>query len=110
MLVGPKFAQRQAGVERKFQGRQRAALQKAGESPDTPLSTPEDRHVVLSPLVMVAGFGAALSWFLLWRSHFAKRPIKPTATSGGDRENAPPDNHSGDDRSPQPEPQQENAS
>ena len=71
VLVGPKFAQRQANFERKFQGRQRASLKNAGLEPNTPLSTPDKRYVMLSPLMLVAGFGAALSWFLLWRTHFA---------------------------------------
>ena len=66
VLVGPRFSQRQAGVERKFQGRQRASLKKAGQNPDTPMSTPENRHVQLLPLYLLVGAGAIVSWVALW--------------------------------------------
>lgn len=73
VLVGPKFAERQAGVERKFQGRQRAALKQAGQDPTTPMSTPENRHVQLLPLYLLAGAGAIASWIALWMTRIRHR-------------------------------------
>ena len=73
LLVSPKFAERQAGVERKFQGRQRAALQKAGKAAETEMATAQNRHVKLLPIYALLGVGAAGSWIALWQTHFRKR-------------------------------------
>ena len=37
LLMGPKFRLRQAQIERKYQGRQRAVRQASGQAPDTPI-------------------------------------------------------------------------
>ena len=81
MLIAPKFAERQAGVERKFQGRQRAALNKAGQPlenqlvNDAPLpavAATQNHHVKLLPIYALLGLGAAGSWMMLWRTHFRR--------------------------------------
>lgn len=50
MLAGPKFAARQAQIERKSQGRQRAVAQQAGREPVTPLSEAGSTRIDLRPL------------------------------------------------------------
>lgn len=91
VLVAPKFAQRQSMVERKFQGRQRASLQRNGKAAETSLSMPDSRHVVLLPLYIVLGLGAAGSWIRLWHSRYRSVPnaaLEQDVASGQASENA----------------------
>jgi len=64
--IGPKYASRQAQIEREFQGRQRAAQNAQGQQPSLPLSTPERTVITLQPLVWVLAVSIAAGWFLLW--------------------------------------------
>ena len=49
--IGPKYAKRQAQIEREFQGRQRAAQNVQGQTPSVALSTPEQTLITLRPLI-----------------------------------------------------------
>jgi hypothetical protein len=65
--IGPKYAQRQAQIEREFQGRQRAAQSAQGESPSVPLSTPGETIIPLWPLFVALAVFIPIAWFLFWR-------------------------------------------
>ena len=73
VLIGPKFAARQAQVERKYQGRQRAAQQSAGQEPNTPLSSTGSTAITLAPLIALLAAGVLVCWVQLWRTRFARR-------------------------------------
>jgi hypothetical protein len=73
MVMRPRVQERQAQIERKAQGRQRAMEQAAGQTPQTPLSTPEKTVIPLTPLFVVLGTAWVLSWFMLLR-HFRRFP------------------------------------
>ncbi|MCA9178366.1 MAG: hypothetical protein KDB14_28090 [Planctomycetales bacterium] len=90
VLVGPRFAARQAGVERKFQGRQRASLNRAGKAPDTPLSSEDNLHVKLGPLYGLFASGATLSWWMVWRRRYRVRAANQTTAAGAEPHVSPP--------------------
>ncbi len=66
--IGPKYSQRQAQLERKYQGRQRAAQVRQGQAPTTRLSEPESTQVRISPLQWALGAGLTCGWFVVWRN------------------------------------------
>ena len=72
-LEAPKFRQRQANIERKGQGRLRAAQSAAGQTPDAELSTPENTAVNLQPILIVVGAATAVAWVILWRQRWASK-------------------------------------
>jgi hypothetical protein len=74
LLMGPKFAARQAQIEREGQGRHRAAQQTHGQQPSTPLSTTGSTIVSLGPLYLVIGGLLIVAWSVLWWQHFRPRP------------------------------------
>src|SRR5688500_768942 len=61
-IEAPKFSQRQAQIERKAQGRMRAAQQVAGQTPDVELSTPEETTIDLKPILFVVGAATLVAW------------------------------------------------
>jgi hypothetical protein len=67
MIMRPRVQDRQAQIERKAQGRQRAMERAAGQTPQTPLSTPETTVIPLTPLFVILGAVWVLSWFMLLR-------------------------------------------
>lgn len=90
MLAGPKFAARQLQIERKAQGRQRAAQNIAGQEPVTPLSEEGRTHIQLRPLYYVLGGILALAWGgLLWKQYFGRRTRETVA--GPDKITTPSD-------------------
>ncbi|MBW3597225.1 MAG: hypothetical protein KY475_08115 [Planctomycetes bacterium] len=66
-VMRPRVLERQAQLERKVQGRQRAAEQAAGREPQTPLSTPSQTVIPLGPLFVLLGAAWIVSWIMLWR-------------------------------------------
>jgi hypothetical protein len=69
----PKYAARQSQIERKAQGRQRAAQNLAGREPVTPLSDEENTQIRLRPLYYVLGVLLAAAWgHLLWTQFYLK--------------------------------------
>lgn len=81
-LIGPKFAKRQGQLERRYLGRERAAVERsrraAGLDPEDLAATavapppltaaaPADRIVPLWTLATAAGAAASLSAAMLWR-------------------------------------------
>jgi len=65
-LIQPKFNQRQAQIERQYQGRSRAEQQKAGQEPTVEMSTPGQNEWNLRPLFAVLATGAVIGWFVFW--------------------------------------------
>jgi hypothetical protein len=65
--IGPKYSQRQAQIEREFQGRQRAAQNAQGQAPSVPLSTPDQTLISLRPLFLGLAAVIAIAWFIFWR-------------------------------------------
>ncbi len=64
-----RIRSRQAQIETKYQGRQRAVRTLSGQQPDTPLSTPSNTLVQLWPLFVtltvllcVTGYGLSRRW------------------------------------------------
>jgi cell division protein FtsL len=64
--IGPKYAKRQAGIERKEQARQRAAELASGGTAQTPVSTEDDLVVSLKPLLLIVGAIVVAAWTILW--------------------------------------------
>ncbi len=67
-LIGPKFARRQAQIEREFQGRQRAAQTIHGQAPSGELSTAERTMLTLQPLFLGLAAITTIAWIIFWRS------------------------------------------
>ena len=65
-LIGPKFAARQAQIEREFQGRQRAAQNIQGQEPTGTLSTAERTLVSLRPLFFGLAVITTVVWIIFW--------------------------------------------
>jgi hypothetical protein len=86
-LAGPRYAARQAQLERNYQSRQRAMQHRVGETPSTPLSSENQTTIPLWPLFSLLSVLLLLAWWQLWRSKVARR-----ATVA--RETVPPQNAS----------------
>src|SRR5262245_46011081 len=67
-LIGPKFAARQAQVEREFQGRQRAAQNINGQEPTGDLSTAESTFISLRPLLFGLAAITTVAWVVFYRT------------------------------------------
>src|SRR4051812_26772560 len=72
-LMGPKYAARQAQIEREFQGRQRAAQSAGGEHPSGGLSSAEKTLITLRPLFLGMAAITIVAWFLFWRRQIVER-------------------------------------
>jgi hypothetical protein len=76
--MGPKYAERQTGIERRYEARQRIAAGKAQEPVDP---APKPLIVTLRPLVIIFGglllMGAAM---LIWKH----RPRRTSGAPAGD--------------------------
>ena len=68
-LAVPKFGERQAQIERSFQGRQRAAQNLNSVQPDIEMSTADNTLVSLKPLFVGVGVVSIFAWIMLWRTH-----------------------------------------
>ena len=67
VIMGPKFAARQAQIERKSEARQRAALQVSGETPMATDSEAEATAINLQPLYLILAIGLGFAWLRLWQ-------------------------------------------
>jgi hypothetical protein len=72
-LIAPKFAARQAQIEREFQGRQRAAQNISGQSPTVPISTAERTLISLRPLFFGLAAVTTMAWIIFYRTHMLAR-------------------------------------
>ncbi len=72
-LAAPKFSNRQAQEERRFQGRERAAQQQAGVEPTGELSTPDATQITLRPLFLALAAITSVTWMVYWLQR--KRPF-----------------------------------
>ncbi len=80
VVMRPRVLERQAQIERKEQGRQRAVEQAAGQDPRTPLSTPENTRFGLSPLILILGGVWIVAAIMVWR-RFRRAPLAETTPS-----------------------------
>jgi hypothetical protein len=70
-LVGPKYSQRQAQIEREFQGRQRAAQILNGQEPSVEMSSIGRTLITLRPLFLGLAAVTVAAWVIFWRKHIA---------------------------------------
>ena len=68
-LMAPKFAQRQAHIEREFQGRQRAAESMNDREPTVPMSRASETLITLQPLFFALAAITMVAWIVFWRKH-----------------------------------------
>jgi hypothetical protein len=84
-LAGPRYAARQAQLERNYQARQRAVQQRVGETPSTPLSDTGRTSIPLWPLFAVLSLLLMMAWWQLWRKKLPRvatdEPPPPTPQS-----------------------------
>jgi uncharacterized membrane protein YbhN (UPF0104 family) len=73
LLAWPKFQERQAHIEREFQGRTRAAQNLRGDEPDVELSAPGRTEITLWPLMA----GLAAITVASWAVYYATRGRHP---------------------------------
>ncbi|MDX1945478.1 MAG: hypothetical protein SFU86_08715 [Pirellulaceae bacterium] len=73
-LAGPKFAARQAQIEREFQGRERAAQNLGGQEPSLPMSTTGQTLITLRPLFIGMAILTTAAWCLYWWSWRRSQP------------------------------------
>lgn len=83
VVMSPKFASRQAQVERQNQGRNRAIQQQIGQTPTTEMSTSDKTLVTLRPLFWILGGVLVVAWALLWWSHFRQPRTATQPNNGG---------------------------
>src|SRR3954465_7812428 len=77
-LIGPKFAARQAQIEREFQGRQRVAQSIHGQEPSGGLSTAERTLISLRPLFLGMAAITTITWIVFYRTRIvARAPLAP---------------------------------
>ncbi len=75
VLMGPRYAARQAQLERNLQGRQRAAQQAAGDQPTTPLTAEDQPTIRLSPLYAIMAVLLLAAWTGLLVRHYRLRRL-----------------------------------
>jgi hypothetical protein len=68
-VIAPKFAQRQAHIEREYQGRQRAAENLNNREPSVSLSHPGATLITLQPLFFALAAITMVAWIVFWRKH-----------------------------------------
>jgi hypothetical protein len=73
LLMGPRFAVRQAQIERNDQARQRAARQVAGQAPDTRPSSQADTAITLAPLATILVMLLVAAWIGLCVTYVRRR-------------------------------------
>jgi hypothetical protein len=66
-LAGPRYAARQAQLERNYQARQRGVQHRVGETPSTPLSDSSRTIIPLWPLFAILSTVLVMTWWGLWR-------------------------------------------
>jgi hypothetical protein len=84
MVMRPRVQERQAQIERKTQGRQRALEQAAGQTPSTRLSTPDDTQIGLGPLFLILGAVWIVSWIMLWRRFRQRQTLAEVPSTTND--------------------------
>ena len=90
LLIGPKFAQRQANQEKQHQARQRAIQIEQGKTPTVEPSSVDNRRVQLKPLFIVLIVLMLVAWIVTWYTHFYRRPATSSASPEADHEKEVP--------------------
>src|SRR5690348_8049678 len=75
--ISSKYAKRQAQIEREFQGRQRAAQNVQGQSPNVKLSTADETIIQLWPLVLAFTALIPIAWFFFNRRQSTTASTSP---------------------------------
>ena len=86
LLIGPKFAERQANQEKQHQARQRAIQIEQGKAPTVELSTADNRIVELKPLFFFLFVVMLAAWIVTWYTHFYRRSTGDSSSDEGDHE------------------------
>lgn len=73
VLIGPKFAQRQAQQEKQHQARQRAQQIQMGKQPTVEPSTVDNRIIQLKPLFIFLIVLLTVAWIVTWYTHFFRQ-------------------------------------
>lgn len=81
LLAWPKFQERQAHIEREYQGRTRAAQNLQGDEPDIEMSAPGKTEITLWPLVAGLSAITIASWAVYYFSRGGQRDEQPTKES-----------------------------
>ena len=82
LLLGSKFQQRQAQIERTYQGREQALKIQSGEQDETELksadelSTPGKTLLTLRPLMIIIGVVVAVAWSMVWWQFFRSKSLR----------------------------------
>lgn len=79
LLAWPKYRERQAYIEREYQGRTRAAQKWQGEEPDVAMSEPGKTEITLGPLAAGLAAITVASWVVYF---WTRNRVAPSAASG----------------------------
>lgn len=82
-IIGPKYALRQAQVEREFQGRQRVAQVRGGQEPSVEMSSAQRLVIRLQPLFLGLAAISILAWVVFWRLHLSRAAVPSTSNVPG---------------------------
>jgi uncharacterized membrane protein YbhN (UPF0104 family) len=85
-LAAPKFRERQAHIEREYQGRTRAAQNLQGAEPNVELSTPGQTEITLWPLFAGLGAVTVASWVVYF--FVARQTSREVHSGAGDQTKA----------------------
>ena len=69
-LASPKYSERQAQIEREYQGRSRAAQKLNGVAPNLKMSSAQRTIISLQPLFAVFAAVTAVAWLVFWLRRF----------------------------------------
>lgn len=84
LLNQDRIYSRQAQIENKYQGRQRAVRQLSGEATDTPLSTPRETLIQLGPIFGTLGVLFLVTGLAVVRQLRRNSNRQPNARPAGD--------------------------
>lgn len=70
LIMGPRFAERQAQLEKNYQARNRANQQAMGEPVEGKVSEPGDTIITLTPLYIGLGVLFVVAWAVVWWKFF----------------------------------------
>lgn len=81
LIMGPRFADRQAQLEKNYQARNRANQRALGQPVEGKVSQPGDTIITLTPLYIGLGILFVLAWVMVWWKFFRPVESKPASRS-----------------------------
>lgn len=88
-LAAPKFGDRQAQEERRWQGHERAAQLRTGVEMTGELSTADNTQMTLRPLFLALAVVASVGWIVFWLKRRTGRPPAREGSSDSSTTNDP---------------------